>query len=117
MTYGMNAAGAADVNSAISKIREKFLQGLEDRANLIEGLVGELGSPETAEQISKEIRAHAHKLHGLAGTVGFPRIGALAAQLEHHIDLVMDGPRPVDTNFTGELAQTLLAEIDAQLDS
>lgn len=116
MTYGMNTAGAVSVNSAITKIREKFLEGLEERANLIEELLGALEEPTLIERACVGIRAHAHKLHGLAGTVGFPRIGALAAQLEHHIDLVLDGPRPIDAGFVDDLTRSLLSEIDTQLD-
>jgi len=116
MTYGVDAAGAVNVNSAISKIRAKFLEGLEDRANLIEELLEAVAMPELTERACIGVRAHAHKLHGLAGTVGFPRIGALAAQLEHHIDTLIAGPRPIDASFVDELAQSLLAEIDARLD-
>lgn len=113
MSSMMNVAPATKLESGIAKIRERFLLSLEDRADEFYDLLEQLAEPGEEEFACTGIRAKAHKLHGLAGTVGFPRIGALAAQLENHIDLIIAGPRPLEVGFVKELLNALLDEVES----
>jgi chemotaxis protein histidine kinase CheA len=117
MTHGVGAAGAATLESGIARIRERFILGLEDREDEFLDYLEIVDDPAQSENAINSIRAKAHKLHGLAGTVGFARLGSLAAQLEHHIDLLLAGPRPLEVGFAKELLNALLDEIETILKS
>lgn len=116
MEHGLGASGATKLEAGFARVRERFVQGLEDREEEFLDFLEMLGDPAHTESSVDGIRAKAHKLHGLAGTVGFARLGALAAQLENHIDLLQAGPRPLEVGFLKELLDALLDEIQIILD-
>ena len=115
MTYGAGVVGSSKLEAGFARVKERFVQGLEDREDEFLSLLESMADPAQLDDALAEIRARAHKLHGLAGTVGFGRLGSLAAQLEHHIDLLIVGPKPFDTGFVKELLNALLDEIETIL--
>ena len=116
MMQSTEADKSAILQAGLAKIRERFIGSLEGRIDQFCGLLDRLENPETEESACQDIRAEAHKLHGICGSVGFPRMGALAAQLEQHVDSVIAGPRPLNTDFVDELLNTLLDEMEQSLD-
>lgn len=116
MMQGMDASKAALLEAGLAKIRARFIESLEDRIESFCGLLEQLEDPATEESACMEICAQAHKLHGICGSVGQPRMGALAAQVEHHIDSLLAGPRPLNTDFVDELLNALLDEMEQNVD-
>ncbi|WP_165610540.1 Hpt domain-containing protein [Cognatishimia maritima] len=116
MMQGMDADKAALLEAGLAKIRERFIASLEDRIESFCTLLERLEDPETEESACMEIRAQAHKLHGICGSVGQPRMGALAAQLEQHIDTLLAGERPLNTDFVDDLLNALLDEMEQNVD-
>lgn len=116
MMQGMDASKAALLEAGLAKIRERFIASLEDRIDDFCAQLECLEDPATAEAACTEIRAQAHKLHGICGSVGQPRMGALAAQVEQHIDTLLAGPRPLNTDFVDELLNALLDEMEQNVD-
>jgi HPt (histidine-containing phosphotransfer) domain-containing protein len=116
MMQGMDASKAAILEAGLARIRERFIASLDDRIEGFCALLEKMENPATEEAAVLDIRAQAHKLHGICGSVGQPRMGALAAQLEQHIDSLVAGPRPLDTNFVDELLNALLDEMERCVD-
>jgi len=116
MEHSVGTSGAAKLEAGFARVRERFVLGLEDREEEFLDLLEVLSEPGQTESSVDGIRAKAHKLHGLAGTVGFARLGSLAAQLESHIDLLQAGPRPLEVGFVKELLDAVLDEIQIILD-
>ena len=116
MMQGMDASKAAALEAGLARIRERFIASLNDRIDQFCALLEQLEDPATEESACMDIRAQAHKLHGICGSVGQPRMGALAAQVEHHIDSLLAGPRPLNTDFVDELLNALLDEMEQNLD-
>jgi HPt (histidine-containing phosphotransfer) domain-containing protein len=116
MMQGTEVDKSAVLQAGLAKIRERFISSLDGRIEEFCALLERLENPQTEESACMEIRAQAHKLHGICGSVGFPRMGALAAQLEQHVDSVIAGPRPLNTDFVDELLNTLMDEMEQSLD-
>lgn len=117
MVQGLDADKSAQLQAGLARVRERFILSLEDRIDEFYELLEYLADDGCRGQACAEIRARAHKLHGIAGSVGFARMGALAAQLEQHIDLLRGGPTPNDTEFVQELLNVLLDEMEQSLDA
>ena len=116
MMQGTEVDKSAILQAGLAKIRERFISSIDGRIEEFCALLERLENPETEESACLDIRAEAHKLHGICGSVGFPRMGALAAQLEQHIDSLVAGPRPLNTDFVDELLNTLMDEMEQSLD-
>ena len=116
MMPSTEADKSAILQAGLAKIKDRFISSLDGRIEDFCSLSERLEDPATEESACLDIRAEAHKLHGICGSVGFPRMGALAAQLEQHVDSVLAGPRPLNTDFVDELLNTLMDEMEQSLD-
>lgn len=110
-----NAAQAEQLKLGIELIRQRFLQGLDVRAEQIFELLGKLGNAESDRDSCMEIHAIVHKLHGTAKTVGFPTIGTLSAELERYINDLLAKPGTPDTFVVQAMLDELLDEIEGLL--
>lgn len=117
MAQGSDADRAAQLEAGLARVRERFCLSLEDRIDELYELLENLGDEALCERACVEIRARAHKLHGIAASVGFARMGTLAAQLEHQIDLLIDGSQPQDSAIVQDLLNVLLDEMEQGLDA
>ena len=72
MMQSTEADKSAILQAGLAKIRERFIGSLEGRIDQFCGLLERLENPETEESACQDIRAEAHKLHGICGSVGFP---------------------------------------------
>jgi chemotaxis protein histidine kinase CheA len=110
-----SVAQAEQLQSGIERIRQRFLQGLDARAEQIFELLNKLGNAESDREACMEIHAIVHKLHGTAKTVGFPTIGTMSAEFEHYINDLLAKPGTPDTVVVQVLLDELLDEIEALL--
>ena len=70
------------VAAALAGIRADFIEGLVPLINEIEYQRLAVGNPSAAPQALESLGKAAHKLSGMAGSVGFPLLGEHAAQLD-----------------------------------
>lgn len=103
------------LQAGLARIKQRFIEGLPERVAEFDQLMDALYETENTVEVVEAIGQRAHKLHGQAGSFGFNNIGALAAKLEHTVDEVMNGPRPVQTEGVETALVDLLDLIDAEL--
>jgi HPt (histidine-containing phosphotransfer) domain-containing protein len=78
----------------LDRIRDRFVDLLEDRKVLIAQHALAAWDSETAEDINanlEDARCILHQIAGTAGTVGFPQLGATAQQCEVQIIEHLEG--------------------------
>ena len=105
---------AADPFAAI---RVQFLEKLEGYADRIDALLVELETQAgaSATGLMAEIRDIAHRVSGVAATLGFPTLGEAAALLDRFI--VSEAHlAPANTTRAKELVALFLEELDFALE-
>ena len=117
MVQGLNAEKAAQLNAGLARVRERFILSLSDRIDGFYELLGDLQDEAAWQGACVEIRTHAHKLHGICGSVGFPQIGLNAARLEREIDGLGPVLRQQDIDAVRCLLNLLLDEMEQNLDA
>ncbi|TDK50231.1 hypothetical protein E1832_07430 [Antarcticimicrobium luteum] len=117
MVQGLDADKAAQLNAGLARIRERFVQSLSDRIDAFYELLGDLRDPGSWQDACAEIRASAHKLHGICASVGFSKIGQNAAQVEYLIDGLGPTLRERDIDEVRSLLNLLLDEMEQHLDA
>jgi HPt (histidine-containing phosphotransfer) domain-containing protein len=78
----------------LDRIRDRFIDMLEDRKTMIAQHALAAWDAETAEDINanlEDARNILHQIAGTAGTVGFPQLGSTAQQCETQIIEHLDG--------------------------
>ncbi len=68
------------LEARLQALKEKMARGLPQRADELEDAARRLGGGEVAAR--DDVRRHAHKLRGIAGSYGYPLLGELSAALE-----------------------------------
>ncbi len=117
MVQGLDADKAAQLNAGLARIRERFVVSLSDRIDAFYELLDGLSQSDCWEDVCIELRASAHKLHGICGSVGFPEIGRRAALLEHQIDAQEGELRQQEIDEIRALLNRLLDEMEQNLDA
>ncbi len=105
----------AQLQAGLAKIKEKFLEELPATVEEFDRLMDCLYEDEDPRKIIEEIKFHAHKLHGRAGSFGLDDVGQLAAKVEHAALAALDGADPVHTETVEANLVMLLDQIDADL--
>lgn len=77
------------VSERLGGLRTKFVDSLYDRVIEIEGLLVHVRADRTPETALHAISARAHKLAGVAPTLGFDALGVQARQVEQAIDALI----------------------------
>jgi HPt (histidine-containing phosphotransfer) domain-containing protein len=103
----------ARISAQVAKIKVKFVESLEERIVVLDGLLQPLESPDHAAQARKQIGMLVHKIHGLAGLAGLSRVGSLASQLENFIDKLNGQGASSQDTFVAELLHELLDEMES----
>lgn len=83
------------LQAGLAKIKQRFIESLPEKVAELDSLLDGLYEDGDTEKVIEAIGQRAHKLHGLSGSFGFEAIGAAAAKLEHEVNAVMFGPRPI----------------------
>lgn len=117
MVQGLDADKAAQLSAGLARVRERFVHSLSDRIDNFYELLGDLQHEEDWADACADIRADAHKLHGICGSVGFPEIGRSAARLEQGIDDLGDELDQQDIDEVRRLLNRLLDEMEQNLDA
>jgi HPt (histidine-containing phosphotransfer) domain-containing protein len=76
------AASSAAFATALEPVRRKFIDTIEERILAIEGLRQDIGRNRDVDASVRAVAGIAHKLSGVSATLGFARVGALAATAE-----------------------------------
>lgn len=107
---------ASQMEAGIARVRARFILTLEDRVDELYDLLEYLDDVAVRDVAYKEIRSRAHKLHGISGGVGFPRIGELAAKLEATVILAGSEERSCNVQQVRRKMDDLLDEMEQSLD-
>lgn len=105
------------LQSGMARLSARFVQTLPEHVDAFDELWELLSEPEAVNSSIHEISKRAHKLHGQAGSFGFPRIGALAAQVEKEADSLLNDGRKIETDLLEELMAALLDEIEDKIEA
>jgi HPt (histidine-containing phosphotransfer) domain-containing protein len=108
---------ASLVEAGIARVRARFVSMLEDRADELYELLEYLDDPAVRDVAYKEIQSRAHKLHGISASVGFPRVGELAAKLEATVDLASSRERSRNVQQVRRQMDDLLEEMERSLNA
>lgn len=106
---------ASQIEAGIARVRMRFISVLEDRADELYDLLDYLDDVSVRDVAYKEIQSRAHKLHGISGNVGFPRVGELAAKLEATIVLARSAERSRNVQQVRRQMGELLEEMERLL--
>ncbi|OSQ46598.1 Hpt domain-containing protein [Marivita geojedonensis] len=110
---GDRAQGSVNLNARIAVIRENFLERLVVRSFELEDIVNDIEDSGLTPEAVAQLGHHAHKIAGVAATLGFPRLGSLAAQTDAAI---VEGGSRLDWTSTHALVTELLTEMNSVLE-
>lgn len=82
----------AALAEALAGIRTDFVDGLVPLLNEMEYQQSALADPGQVPQALESIQWIAHKISGLAGSIGFDQLGHLAAELDLGVSQLRRGP-------------------------
>lgn len=102
------------VQTQVAQIRHRFLERLTDRCLDMEMLANSIDRTGVDIATVMAIRQHAHKIAGVAATLGFDRLGALAAETDACMARI-DGQ--TDWTAARPLLESLLLEIESVLET
>jgi len=109
--------GQAEFDPTFAPVREKFRAGFENHILAFEALKTEIEGQQPERGLA-QIAARAHKIAGVAGTLGFARIGAIASSLDQTINAgtaAGHAPSKVFDQIAPRL-EDLLDRLEAELD-
>jgi len=113
------SALGGQLQSQLSLLRSKFLATVVERILMFEEMIHNLEVDQDSAVALQNISNLSHKITGVAATFGFPKIGALAAEVEHKI--VEDRAGAISTRDswrdTSPILEKLLDEMESLLDS
>ena len=84
--HDARAASAAALATALEPVRRRFIDTIEERILAIEGLRQDVTHNRDVDASVRAVASIAHKLSGVSATLGFARVGALAATVERMLD-------------------------------
>ena len=117
MVQGLDADRAAQLDAGLARVRARFIASLSDRIDGFYELLGGLQDGGDWQNVTADLRANAHKLHGISGSVGFADIGKKAARLEARIDSLTGTPASTDLVEIRGLLNQLLDTMEQSLDA
>ncbi|MFB2531445.1 Hpt domain-containing protein [Paracoccus sp. p4-l81] len=97
-----------ELQQRLANIRQGFLTRLVGSVDQVDRAIAALRSGGDPAPVLDGIRAHLHRLAGTASTMGFERLGSLAATVEQ---LILDDPRQVTPDLAAAL-HDFLTEAD-----
>ena len=98
------------LNSEIAVIRTRFLEDMKERLNGLNDLRAQIADRKNAPTALDQIGKHAHKMAGVAETLGFPKLGVLASQVDSEIRSALSG------DLTNEQIDVLACDVNALLE-
>jgi chemotaxis protein histidine kinase CheA len=98
-------------------VRRKFIDSLFDRILFFETVTVEYAQTGDHEKALRDISWEAHKITGIAGTLGFEDIGDQARNIEQVIGLGVKAPNPDTMRSVALILETFLDNLEVILDS
>ena len=118
MEYRPTERGSATKTSELSErlaaIRANFVDQLIERCLDIDALSRALGQNEIDADLFDRAAHHIHKIAGVAATLGFERLGKLAAQTD---EMIVTQGSDVSGQTILDLLESLLDEIEEVLEA
>jgi HPt (histidine-containing phosphotransfer) domain-containing protein len=107
-----------DIDSMIARIRSSFIASLIERSLILESLKAEVNSSQHPERALFAIGEIAHKMAGVAETLGLQRLGALSVKLDNLIGVARSSEQYSSKtwNSVEDVVEDLLDEMEALLD-
>jgi HPt (histidine-containing phosphotransfer) domain-containing protein len=117
--YFQVAKFSAEMEGHLARLREKFLASLVERVLAFEEMKRVLRSDRNSATALQTIYDLAHKISGVAATLGFADVGALSSEMEHRISGGRAKANSVDDIFCDTLPvlEDLLDEMERLLGS
>lgn len=117
MPIAMPDPARAKLLDALANIRQDFLDGLFPLINELDYQKPRLRDPAQSRAALETVKAIAHKLSGLAGSVGFPDLGSCAAEIDMAVSGLRDKPvTQSDIDVLDGQLEDLLDLMEAALD-
>jgi HPt (histidine-containing phosphotransfer) domain-containing protein len=117
MDVGMPSNAESSFAQDIQRVRAKFIDSLLDRILLFETVTVAYAQTGDHEKALKDISWAAHKITGIAGSLGFPDIGEQARQIEQIIGVGVKAPNPDTMRCVAPILETFLDNLEELLDS
>lgn len=111
---------SADISIApiIARIRREFISTLTERCLTLEALKAEVTSSQNPERALFAIAEMAHKMAGVAGTLGLEQLGQVSAKLDEIIGAARSNTQAAAQTWriAEDVFEDLLDEMEALLD-
>ena len=111
---GSTAQGLVDLQPQLARIRHRFLDRLSERCLEIETCAQQLDRTGLAAVPVTLIAQQAHKIAGVASTLGFDRLGELSAKTDAQLPHLANDE---DWTTARSLIEALLEEIESVLET
>lgn len=112
MTFHADVPQHADMAARLAPIRAHFVGTLPPRLARLDDFLGNLPTQTATPALMRQLQEDAHKIRGVAPTLGFESLGRAAAVADELLDPWhdSDGAHPITEEVVASLA-ALLAEI------
>lgn len=113
----------AQLLPGFEQIRLRFIEELDDRILDIEALKRMILNGDREQEALAEIISRAHKIRGVAGTLGLGDLGDAASRLENRYIELFQSQRPQQATFSDRWSllapylETLLDQMECALES
>ncbi|WP_417808343.1 Hpt domain-containing protein [Thioclava sp.] len=106
------------IASVIARIRGEFVATLMERSLVLESLKKEATSTQHPDRAISEMGEMAHKIAGVAETLGFPQLGRISLQLDGIIGSARSTKQAASQTWriAEDVVEDLLDEMEALLD-
>lgn len=102
----------------IASVRRRFVATLEDRLLQLEHLKCQLSCTDQRSASLKTLQSEAHKIAGVAATIGYKDIGQRASETENQIDIALAGNlAEIDMSETVAVIEDFLDAVEDALDA
>ena len=105
-----DASARSTAGSALGTLRERFRAASAGTVATFASLAAELARTPHAAHLAEQVRAHAHRVHGTAGSYGFTAASRLAERLERRA-----GRWAADPTLEHDKRATIVAEFTLEL--
>ncbi len=107
----------AVAESVLGGIKNRFFASLDERLAEIETLFHLIGECDDPSVVFKEIGLRAHRISGVAATLGYERLGQAAALVDQSVLDIIAGPGNESLQSTFDAIEALLDELDRIMES
>ncbi len=110
-----NASAEAAFAEAVAKVGARFRESLDERMAELEALLNLLDAHSEKGTVVQEVWVRVHKIAGVAGSVGFVRLGELAVSCEEAVIGFNKSPTDHFLDAIKDALDAVLNEIDRVL--